>query len=133
MMKLVTRDTDYALRALCCMAVNKEKIFTVSQLVSKLKIPRPFLRKILQALDKKRILKSYKGRSGGFELAQPAERIFLLDLMKIFQGPLRINECLFKGDICPEIKRCPLKKQVDKIERGVLSELKDISVASLLK
>ena len=56
-MKLITRDTDYAIRALCFIARFKKKIVSVSELVKVLKIPRPFLRKILQTLNKKRILK----------------------------------------------------------------------------
>ncbi|MCX5702041.1 MAG: hypothetical protein NTW64_03570 [Candidatus Omnitrophica bacterium] len=44
-MKLITRDTDYAIRALCYIAKNKNEIISVRELVTKLKIPRPFLRK----------------------------------------------------------------------------------------
>ncbi|MBU2258562.1 MAG: Rrf2 family transcriptional regulator, partial [Candidatus Omnitrophica bacterium] len=65
-MKLITRDTDYALRALCFIAKNKDKVTPAPELVAKLKIPRPFLRKILQSLDKNGLLKSYKGKGGGF-------------------------------------------------------------------
>lgn len=86
-MKLITRDTDYAVRALCFIAENKGKIVSVSELVKVLKIPRPFLRKLLQILHRKRILKSFKGRGGGFQLAIPAERIYLVDLIKFFRGP----------------------------------------------
>ena len=64
-MKLITRDTDYAIRALCCIAKRKETIISVDKLVKQLRIPRPFSRKILQTLNKRKILRSYKGTSGG--------------------------------------------------------------------
>jgi Rrf2 family protein len=131
-MKLVTRDTDYAVRALCFIAKhNKEKI-SVSKLVKELKMPRPFLRKILQILNKKGILNSYRGQGGGFLLAMPAERIFLADLMEIFQGPLKFNECIFKNRICPDRNTCLLKAKIGVIERQAISELKSITIASLL-
>lgn len=132
-MKLITRDTDYALRALCFIAKSKEKIVSVSQLVKELKIPRPFLRKILQVLNQKGILRSYKGQGGGFLLAGPANKIFLVDLIEIFQGPLRLNECFFKKMDCPNQNTCNLKKKIDAIERYVLKELKSITIVSLLK
>ncbi|MEE9192454.1 MAG: hypothetical protein V3U04_07575 [Candidatus Aerophobetes bacterium] len=41
-MKLVTRNTDYAVRVLCFMAECVEKIISVSELTRELKIPSPF-------------------------------------------------------------------------------------------
>ena len=131
--KLITRDTDYAIRALCFMAKGDRKITAVSELVKELKIPRPFLRKLLQVLNKKRLLKSYKGQSGGFELALCADKIFLSDLIKIFQGPLKLNECLFKKRICPAVATCALKKKIGTIEKYVFSELRSITIGDLLK
>lgn len=132
-MKLITRDTDYAIRAICFIAKRREGLVSASELVRALRIPRPFLRKILQILNKKGILKSYKGKDGGFQLTVKPEKIFLLDLIKIFQGPIKINECLFKKMPCPNIKVCRLKKRVDRIQRYVVSELKGISLAYLLR
>ena len=132
-MKLITRDTDYAVRALAFIAKQKQEIIPVSQLVKCLKIPRPFLRKILQMLNKKGLLASYKGQGGGFKLAVAPKRIFLLDLIETFQGPVKLNECIFKKRICPNIKTCKLKKKIDSIQKYVIAELKDIKLASLLE
>lgn len=132
-MKLITRDSDYALRAICFMAKDKNIIIPVSNLVKELKIPRPFLRKILQILNKKGILSSYKGKGGGFLLAKPAHKIFLVDLIEIFQGPLRLNECFFKKVTCPDINTCALRKKINAIEKYVARELKSITIASLLR
>ena len=132
-MKLITRDTDYAIRALAFIAKQKQEIIPVSQLVKCLKIPRPFLRKILQILNKQGLLSSHKGQGGGFRLLISPHRIFLLDLMEIFQGPVKLNECIFKKRVCPNIKTCKLKKKIDSIQRYVIAELKDIRLASLLE
>ena len=132
-MKLINRDTDYALRAMSFIVKYNKKIVSVAELVKSLKIPRPFLRKILQKLNKQGILKSYKGKDGGFLLAKPANKIFLVDLIETLQGPLRFNECFFKKIICPNISACALRKKIERIERYIFLELKSISLASLLK
>lgn len=132
-MKLITRNTDYAFRALCAIAKAKKRLISVSDLVTSLKIPRPFLRKILQVLNKKGILNSYKGKGGGFALAILPKKIFLLSLIKIFQGPIKINECVFKKAPCPNTKKCKLKGKIDKIQKYIISELKGVTLASLLK
>ena len=130
-MKLITRDTDYAVRALCYMAGTKKQMISVRDLVKELKVPRPFLRKILQILNKKGVLRSSKGRGGGFMLAVAPKKIFLVDVMEIFQGPLKLNECIFKKRVCPNRTTCRLKKKMDGIERHVVSELSSVTVASL--
>lgn len=131
-MKLITRDTDYALRAICFIAKNKKKRVCASEIEKELKIPRPFLRKILQVLNKKDILISYKGIGGGFMLVNSAKKINLTDLIKIFQGPVHLNECLFKKRKCPKIEKCPLRKKINDIESYVVKELNSITLASLL-
>jgi Rrf2 family protein len=132
-MKLITRDTDYAIRALCYIARHKNRRITVPELFKALKIPRPFLRKILQVLNKEGILKSYKGQGGGFSLGMTVNRIFLVDLIEIFQGPFRLNECFFKKSVCPNLNNCPLNKKIEDIERYVISQLKAINIKYLLK
>lgn len=131
-MKLITRHTDYAVRALCFIANRPEDIISVDDLVKGLKMPRPFLRKILQVLNRNGILHSYKGKGGGFKIAVPVERISIVDLIEIFQGALKINECFFKKRRCPNINICKLRKKIDGIEKNVLAELQSITIADLL-
>lgn len=132
-MKLITRDTDYAIRALCHIAKQKEKVVSVTELVKKLRVPRPFLRKILQILNSKGILKSLKGQGGGFKLLRPPEKIFVVDLIRVFQGSFSLNECFLKKMVCPHKKTCQLKKRIDDIEKDVLSKLSTISIAAIIK
>jgi len=131
-MKLITRDTDYAIRALCYIAKYKKETISVKELVARLKIPMPFLRKIFQVLNNKKILKSHKGKGGGFGLAKEPGDILVLDLMKIFQGPFELNEHVFKNSPCPHKKTCRLKKRLDRIEVHIISELGDMTLKSLL-
>jgi len=131
--KLITRDIDYAIRALCCIAREKKRMVSADELVKCLKMPKPFLRKILQRLNKEGILKSYKGKGGGFVLAVKPAKIPLGGLIRTIQGRVVLQEHTFKKGPCPNIKKCALKKKIDKIEKYVISELNDITLASLIK
>ncbi len=132
-MKLITRDTDYAIRALRYMAGAKKEMVSVGDLVRELRIPRPFLRKILQVLNKKGVLRSSRGKGGGFMMAAAPNKISLVDLIELFQGPVKLNECIFKKKICPDRSICTLKKKIDAIERDVISALESVTIASLLR
>jgi Rrf2 family protein len=131
-MKLITRNTDYAIRVLILMAKEK-RFFSVREISLKLKMPHAFLRRILQILHKKNILKGYKGKGGGFLLEKKPKEIKILELIRIFQGELKLNECLFKKSLCPNVKKCPLKRKLDRIERYVISKIKEIDLESLMK
>ncbi len=131
-MKLIKRDTDYAVRALCLMSKYRpDDRVTVDDLFEDLKIPRPFLRKILQQMALGGILKSYKGMCGGFILTRSLKDIRLVDVMMIFQGPLELNKCLFKQRICPDKSTCVLRSKITALEEHVISELTSITLDSL--
>lgn len=132
-MSLITRDIDYALRAICCIAKDEKPVLSVAEIVRCLKIPRPFLRKILQVLNREKILQSHKGKGGGFKLTSGADQLSLLDVIVAFQGPVRLNDHKFKGKACPHLKRCGIKKKLDRVEKKLAFELKTITIRSIIK
>lgn len=131
-MKLITRDTDYAIRAISYMAKHGDKTIPVNELVKSLNIPQPFLRKILQILNQKGLLRSHKGKGGGFKLSRKPADISIADLIKIFQGPVRLSEHIFKKKPCPNVKTCILKKKLDNLEKKLFSELNSLNIKDIL-
>jgi len=131
--KLITRETDYAIRALCCMAKQKVDVTSVYELAKCLDIPRPFLRKILQVLNKKKVLCSYKGKGGGFKLSIKPKELSLYDIITAFQGPVTLNDHMFKRSPCPHISSCHIKRKVDVIEKLVISRFKSVTIASIIE
>jgi len=132
-MGLLNRDTDYAVRAILHIANSDKKRVSTSELENELDLPRPFMRKLFQILQKKGVLKSHKGNNGGFSLAKNEHDIYLLDIIKIFQGEISMADCYLKKKICPNINSCPLRKKLLNIEDKVLNELSNITIASLQK
>lgn len=131
-MKLITRDTDYAVRALCYLARAEKQIVSVTELVKELGMPRPFLRKILQLLHNNGMLKAYKGKGGGFSLALSPGKISLIKVMQVFQGSFSLNECLLKKESCPRRDYCGLRKRILGVEHRALDDLKKITINGLL-
>lgn len=130
-MKFVTRDTDYAFRALIYMARLKGRIATVDEIAVKAKLPKVFLRRILQKLAEKKVLSSRKGKTGGFSfLIRPAD-IKVPDIMRIFQGEIDLTNCLLKGKPCPNRGICGLRKKIRAIGSIVVKELDKITIKSL--
>ncbi len=134
-MNFISRDTDYGIRALLCMAdadrKKKKKIATVGEIVEKEDLPERFLRRVLQRLAKKGILRSYKGKDGGFSFRKLPDEITLTDIIEVLQGKIDLTNCVLKGKICPGIKKCVLRKKLKDIGRLLNKEFKGITIASL--
>ena len=78
------------------------------------------------------VLKSARGRSGGFTLARPAAAIRLADVIRIFQGPVKLHDCAFKKTICPDVRACPLRKTLTRLEARFVAEIEGLTIATLL-
>ena len=132
-MKLITRDTDYALRALCYIGrCGKAAVVPAGELAKNLKIPRPFLRKLLQILTRRKFLVSFKGSGGGFSLCRDPERVSVADIMRIFQGRVSLNVCLTAKRACPERRLCVLREKIVQLQVYVENELRAVTLAELM-
>lgn len=128
---LIARSTDYAVRALKYLAENEGEI-SAAELTRELKIPWPFMRKIMQILGKNRLVTSRKGPGGGFSLAKNPADIKLTNLINIFQGPVCLNECIFKKKVCCNKKTCYLSKTLGGIEEHVNLVLSKVTLKNMI-
>lgn len=131
-MNLITRDTDYAVRALCYMAQKPGKVVSAKELCEQFSLPKPYLRRILQSLARSGILQSRRGQGGGFELKHDPTQVRLADLMEVFQGAFDFTRCTFRASVCSHQGSCPLRQKVKQIEKNALAELRATTIASLL-
>jgi len=131
-MSLINRNTDYAIRALVYLAREKDGVVAVSQLARAEKMPRPFLRRIMQVLCQNGLVVSHQGKTGGFSLKKKPTEISLGEVARVFQGKVDISQCLFRKLVCHNHQNCFLRKRLKKIEKIVVSELERTKIASFL-
>ena len=132
-MKLLKKDTDYAVRALMEAALaGKDKHISSSLIAKKQNIPLRFLRRILSKLISAKYLKAKEGVGGGVTLNKDSRKIKMLSLIKLFQGKIELSECMFRKQICQNRKTCPLRARILKIEDKMLRDFEKISIQNLL-
>ncbi len=132
-MKLLTKHTDYAIRALLVLA-KKNNLFVSARAIAKEQnMPYQFLRRILQMLIKHKLVVSKEGGGGGFKLNKPPKSIPVEQIIEIFQGNVQFSECMFRKKICCNHAACVIRKQIQKIEQIVVSKFTKITIATLLR
>lgn len=132
-MKLITKNTDYAVRALLQLAKEPERLLSANELARRERIPAQFLKRLLQTLIKAKVLVSKEGIGGGVRLARSPEAIPLSDILTLFQGEFQISECMFRKKACPNRPICVLRKRVKAIEDRMAAEFKGITIRQLLQ
>ena len=135
-MKLLTKNTDYAVRALVTLAGEeggKNEFVPIRKIAEKQKIPYQYLRNIVQILIKNKLVKSKEGATGGVKLNKRPDKIKMTDLINIFQGDIQLSECMFRKKICHNRKTCPLRKEIKGIEKIVKNEFAKLTIQKLIE
>jgi Rrf2 family protein len=132
-MKVLTMNTDYAIRALLSLA-NKQDGYTSAREIAVLQnIPYQYLRRILQILIRNGLIESKEGAGGGVRLIEETSKIKVADVMRMFQGNVEISNCLVRGEICANRSTCVLRKEMKRIEKLLNDEFGKITIRTLLR
>lgn len=84
----VSRRTDYATRAVLALALADGGPLRLDQIAELTEAPRSVLEQVMPALRSAGIVRSVRGRTGGYRLNRPAEEITLERVVRLFQGQL---------------------------------------------
>ena len=131
-MKLLTKNTDYAVRALMLLSFSSAEYVSVRKLAQEQKMPYPFLRSLVQDLVANQIVETKEGKLGGVKLVKQPSQITLEDLSVIFQGEIAVSECMIKDKVCGNSGNCVLQTRLGAVEQTLKSELKKITIQTLL-
>jgi len=132
-MKLLTKHTDYAVRALLHLAMaGGETYHSSSEIARAQGIPLNFLRGILNRLIAAGWLVSKEGVAGGVKLKVSPESISVASLIRLFQGEVEISNCMFRRQLCANRSQCVLRKRLLNIEKTLASEFDGITIKTLM-
>jgi Rrf2 family protein len=129
---LFSRSTEYAIRAMTFLATQEPgKLAGAREISEAEKIPMPFLWKILQLLSKRKLVRSFKGIRGGYELARPADGVRLNEIVFATDGTDFRESCVLGLPECDKVNPCPLHDQWKQIRAGMTEMLDQTSLADL--
>ena len=131
-MKLLTKQTDYAVRSAVYMARRSNGFVSSREIAEGERIPLHFLRRILQRLIQGGVAESKEGAGGGVRLKALPGKIRVADLIRLFQGDIRLSECMFRRKLCSNRSTCVLRKRIKGIEKMVAKAFEGITIGDLI-
>ncbi len=79
---MFSATVEYALRAMAFMAGQENSVQTTEGIASAIKVPRAYLSKVLQDLNRAKLIKSQRGLGGGISFVKSPAKITLLDIIQ---------------------------------------------------
>jgi Rrf2 family protein len=104
---MISTTSQYALRALIYMAGLPAGTTVLSRdLAGATQVPSNYLSKVLLALRNAGFLQSTRGAGGGYRLNKPADHIYLIDVVELFEGSKAKPTCLLNNRLCSDETPC---------------------------
>ncbi|HET7424151.1 MAG TPA: Rrf2 family transcriptional regulator [Gemmatimonadales bacterium] len=136
---MLSRKAKYAIKALIALAEHgPEAPVRIADLAREQQIPPKFLELILLELRNQGILRSRKGKGGGYLLARDPGAIYLGQIVRMFDGPLAPVPCASQTAYvpcsdCPSEAVCGVHLAMKKVRDATAKILDGTSLAQLLR
>ena len=136
---MLSQKCKYALQALLVLArENSEELLLVSDIAERENLPKKFLEAILLELNRNGLVRSRRGRGGGYALAKPADLITFGQVLRIMDGPLAPLSCVSvnyyrRCDDCRDENTCEIRKVMRRVRDAIAAELDGTSLADALE
>ncbi len=130
---ILSATAQHALRAVMSLAGGAvEPPVRASELAEAADVPPNYMGKILNQLVKSGILRSVRGKKGGFELAIPSEELSLLQVVSQFDDLGLEGKCLFGRVECGR-NPCPAHDRWGEVAHKIVDFFSSTTIADVLE
>lgn len=128
---MISQTAQYAIRAMVAIASEDGPILA-RQIAELTSIPRPYLSTVLRLAVRAGMLRSTRGRGGGFILARPARRLTLFDIVAAFDDIGAGPQCPFGMPQCSDAQACPMHEVWKPVSLGFRNMLMKTALSDLV-
>lgn len=128
---MISQTSEYALRAVVHLAGHPETSLTTQEIAAATRVPAGYLSKVLQALGRAGLVRSQRGRRGGFVLARGSETLTVLDVVNAVDPLPHICRCPL-GIRAHGAGLCPLHRRLEEAVDLVEKSFRESTVSELL-
>lgn len=128
---MFSQTVEYALRAVVHLANESPRHSTTEQIAEATKVPKAYLSKVLQGLNRSGIVHSQRGIRGGMSLGKEPTQLTLLEVVNAVDPIKRIETCPLGFGAHGE-NLCGLHKKMDEALALVEESFKSTTLAEML-
>ena len=129
---MLSLTAEYALRTVLFLADRGGQPARVEEIAQALGVPRNYLSKTLHRLAREGILRSTRGKGGGFRLGVDPGRLTLLRIVAPFDQMPGERHCLLGRPQCSDRNPCPAHSRWKAVSGRVADFFRETTVRDLV-
>ncbi|MDC8757050.1 RrF2 family transcriptional regulator [Janthinobacterium fluminis] len=130
----LTAYTDYALRTLIYLGLNRERLVTIQDIAELHAISKNHLMKVVHQLGQSGLVKTVRGRNGGLKLGAEPGAINVGTVVRGTETDFFMAECFRDGQAgCAYASACRLKHALCEATDAYLAVLDGVTLADLIR
>ena len=135
---MISQKAKYALRALVALARSGGTAMTTAEIAGRQAIPRKFLEQILLDMKREGLLRSRRGKLGGYALLRPASSVTFGEVLRLIDGPVAPLPCLSRiayrrcAD-CGEEEACEIRRVFARVTDAMRDVLDRTTIADAVR
>ena len=123
----------YGLRILIDLATHDgTKPRLVRDIAESQQISEKYISRLIIDLRRARLVRSARGRNGGFFLARPPQEITLLDILETMEGTISVVDCVMQPEKCGSHGECTARNVWKKLNDGIRELMRGITFEDIL-
>jgi Rrf2 family iron-sulfur cluster assembly transcriptional regulator len=131
-MRLTTKGR-FAVTAMLDLALHSEKgPVTLSGISERQKISLSYLEQLFGKLRRRALVESVRGPGGGYNLARPADRLTVADIICAVEEPIDSTACGGREN-CQDSQRCMTHELWEDLNVTVYAFLRSVTLAQLVE
>lgn len=128
----LTSYTDYALRTLMYLALNRDRLVTIQDIADAHQVAKNHLTKVVHHLGMLGLVETVRGRNGGLRLGMEPDKINVGDVVRSTESDFFIAECFGQENGgCIYSASCALKGVLGRATAAFLSVLDGVTLDML--
>jgi Rrf2 family protein len=128
-----SKSTELAIHGLWLLANKRPELLLISEMAEAQSVSESYLAKIFQKLARKGLVRSTRGKRGGFTLARDPGEISVADIVRAVEAQEPLYDCMDENRECRGRANCLLRKVFNRAERRMFTALEETSLADLMK
>ncbi len=129
----LTTYTDYALRTLIYLGLNRDRLVTIQDIADQHGISKNHLMKVVHQLGLKGMVETVRGRRGGMRLKRAPADINIGEVVRNTETDFYMAECFDPGNVgCSYSASCTLKGVLSAATAAYLKVLDGVTLADML-
>jgi Rrf2 family protein len=136
---MLSHKSKYALKALIALSAEYGKgPLLISEIAARERIPRRFLEIILLELKNQGVLRSRKGKGGGYALSREPGEISVGRVVRMLEGPLAPLSCVSETayercEDCPDERACGVRLLMKQVRDATAAVLDSTTFADVIR